>query len=70
MPSEPEIPFGYKRVHGEVERGDGVWRSDINKFVKVRKEYPFAGTDGRVFIRRCTITQPELPNVDAADNNG
>lgn len=67
MGGTPEIPFGYKLVEGRAEKGDGIWNGV--KFERVKKEYPVASPE-RPIIRRCTITQPELPNVDAAPNNG
>lgn len=55
----PEIPFGYKRVHGVAQKGDGRWNG--TRFRKVRKEYPFLGERIGVAIRRCEVTQEALP---------
>ena len=53
----PEIPFGYKRVHGVSQKGDGRWNG--TRFQKVKKEYPPILTDD-VVIRRCEVTQAPL----------
>ena len=65
----PEIPFGYKRVFGQLQKGDGVW--DGQKFKKVRKElvpvtvmrmrWPIVQQAATIAIRRCTVEQAPLP---------
>lgn len=59
--SDPAIPFGYKRITGQLQKGDGVWNG--TRFAKARKQYPFAGDAGIVAIRRCEVEQAELPEV-------
>lgn len=60
MPTEPTIPFGYRQVSGQIQKGDGVWNG--TRFAKVKKEYPRTDDD-RVFIRRCETVQPPLPGT-------
>lgn len=65
----PEIPYGFKRVFGQLQKGDGVW--DGQKFKKVRKEltpvtvmrmrWPIVHQAATVAIRRCTVEQTPLP---------
>lgn len=74
MPAEIKIPFGYKRVSSQIQKGDGVWNAATQKFDKVRKEYPRTDDD-RVFIRRCEVRQTELPvstepTITVHDGNG
>ncbi len=62
----PEIPYGYKRVTGQSQRGDGIWDSAREKFVKVRKEWPWAdGLVPRFVIRKCVVEQTVIPEVAA-----
>lgn len=58
--SDPIIPFGYARVTGQSQRGDGIWNG--TKFVKVRKEYPHSeGRPGFNFIiRKQVVVQTEI----------
>lgn len=60
MSDAPTIPFGYHRITGPSQRGDGIWNGQ--KFVKVRKEYPHSeGRPGFNFIiRRCEVVQTEI----------
>lgn len=64
--SEPAIPYGYKRITGQSQRGDGIWNGE--KFVKVKKEYPHSeGRPGFNFIiRKCEGVQPPLPGTESA----
>ncbi len=76
MSSEPEIPFGYKRVFGQLQKGDGVW--DGAKFKKVKREptqitvarmrYPIVMLAATVAIRRCDAQQTEIPGTDVPLN--
>lgn len=59
MTAEINIPFGYKRIFGQLQKGDGIW--DGTRFRKVRKEYPFLGERIGVAIRRCEVVQEALP---------
>ena len=61
MTEEPKIPFGFVRIFGQAQKGDGIWNG--HRFAKVKKGYPFAGDAGHVIIRRATITQPEITGV-------
>lgn len=58
MPDAPEVPFGYKPVTGQLQKGPGLW--DGQRFRKVRKEYPFLGTREGFAIRRCEVVQTEI----------
>jgi hypothetical protein len=66
MSAEPAIPFGWKRITGQSQRGDGIWNG--TKFVKVKKEYPHSeGRPGFYFIiRKCQVVQPALPGTEQA----
>ncbi len=61
--SEPAIPFGYRRITGQSQRGDGIW--DGTRFRKVKKEYPFIGSGAltRIIIRKCAVEQPALAGI-------
>lgn len=58
MSDNPHIPFGYKRVHGQSQKGDGRWNGE--RFEKVKKEYPQVQETDLV-IRRCDVVQAEMP---------
>lgn len=62
--SNPQIPYGYKAVTGQLQKGDAIW--DGTRFLKVKKEYPFAGTREMVAIRKCVVEQTEIPGTEAA----
>ncbi len=63
--SDPQIPFGYKRVHGQLQKGDGVWNG--TRFAKVKKEYPCAEGLHLLFaIRKCTVEQVQIPGTEEA----
>lgn len=66
MPTEPQIPYGYRRITGQSQRGDGIW--DGTRFRKVKKEYPHSeGRPGFYFIiRKCTVEQAALPGIEEA----
>jgi len=57
IPTEPQIPFDYRQVHGQSQKGDGIW--DGRRFVKVKPVWPDIKVDD-VVIRRCEVVQPEL----------
>lgn len=59
--SSPDIPFGAKRVFGQSQQGDRYWNGE--RWRKVTKNYPFAGDSGLVIIRKCEVTQTEMPEV-------
>jgi len=65
IPTEPQIPFGYRRVHGQSQKGDGIWNG--RRFVKVKPVWPDIKVDD-VVIRRCEVVQPEL--VSEVDVSG
>ncbi len=58
----PTIPFGFRPVVGQSQKGDGIWNG--RRFAKVKKGYPFAGDSGAVIIRRCEVVQPALPGTE------
>lgn len=64
MTTEPKIPFGFRRVFGQLQKGDGVWNGE--RFAKVKKEYPHSeGRPGFLFaIRRCEVVQAEIPGTE------
>jgi hypothetical protein len=65
----PKIPYGYKQTHGQLQKGDAIWNGE--KFVRVKKEYPYVGdnpglpTRNAIAIRRCEVVQETLPGVEA-----
>jgi len=76
MGDEPQIPYGYKRVFGQLQKGDGILDLAAGKFIKVKRVpteviirrtkmlYPCAlPTSGVVAIRRCEVVQPPLMDV-------
>ena len=68
--SDPTIPYGYKRVYSQLQKGDGVWNGE--KFVRVKRVpteviirktkmlYPCVMPDGPVAIRRCEVEPEEI----------
>lgn len=58
MDETPKIPFGYKRVTGRSQMGDGVWNG--KRFAKVKKDWPLIG-ECEVVIRKCEVVQTEMP---------
>ena len=68
--SDPTIPYGYRRVYAQLQKGDGVWNGE--RFVRVKRApteviirktkmlYPCVMPDGPVAIRRCEVVQTEL----------
>lgn len=58
MPDDVKIPFGYKLVTGQTQKGDGKW--DGGRFRRVKKEYPRVG-EGEVVIRKCEVVQAVIP---------
>lgn len=64
MSDTPKIPYGYKRVFGHSQKGDGILAD--GKFRKVKKEYPFIRED-MVVIRRCEVVQQKLPVEEPLD---
>lgn len=67
--SESIIPFGYRRITGQLQKGDGVW--DGERFRKVKKEYPHSdGHPGFLFaIRKCEVIQEALPLTKRVDKS-
>lgn len=57
MSNPPKIPFGFKQVQGQSQKGDGRWNG--RRFEKVKKEYPMI-TENQTVIRRCEVQQPDL----------
>ncbi len=71
-----KIPFGYKRVVGQLQKGDGILDLATGGFIKVKRvpveviikktkmQYPCVMPySGEIAIRRCTVEQPSLPGV-------
>lgn len=64
MSDTPTVPFGYRLVAGQLQKGDGLW--DGKRFRKVRKDYPYIGTREGIAIRLCEVVQPVIPETVAA----
>ncbi len=74
MSSEPQIPFGFRRVFGQLQKGDGVLDPATGKFKKVKREptqitatrmrYPIVMLAATVAIRRCDAEQTEIPGTE------
>lgn len=62
MSEEITIPFGFKLVQGQLQKGDGVWNG--TRFAKVKKVYPFAGTLDIIAIRKCEVEQLAMPATE------
>ena len=62
MSSEPHIPYGYKRVTGQLQKGDGLW--DGERFRKVKKGFPYIGIVEGIAIRKCEVVQTEIPGTE------
>lgn len=63
--SEPVIPFGCKRIFGQAQRSDRIWDNALQKFVRVKKEYPWGQfPPPNLIIRRCDETQTECITGD------
>jgi hypothetical protein len=61
--SDPIIPFGYKRITGQLQKGDGVWNG--TRFAKVKKQYPSTDFRYSLFaIRKCVVEQTEIPGTE------
>ncbi len=61
--SEPTIPFGFKRIFGQAQKGDGVW--DGEPFRRAKKEYPWGQfPPPRVIIRKQEVAQTEIPGTE------
>lgn len=56
MPCDPKIPYGYRRVTGQSQKG--VW--DGTRFRRVKKDWPVV-PDTTMMIRKCVVTQVALP---------
>lgn len=66
--TDPQIPFGYRRVFGQAQRGDGMWDYSAGKFVKVKKEYPWgAPLKERIIIRKCEAVQTEIAGAESVE---
>ncbi len=75
MTDDPKIPFGFRRVFGQLQKGDGVW--DGATFKRTKREpttviikrtkmlYPCTDS-GMVAIRRCDAEQTETPGTEGA----
>lgn len=64
--ADPAIPFGYRRISGQSQKGDGIWNG--TRFVKVRKEFPWADhAPAHIIIRKCAVEQTALPVVDLSN---
>lgn len=61
--SDPQIPFGFKRVHGPLQKGDGIYVPATGKFAKVKKQYPNTEYVEVFAIRKCAVEQTELPEI-------
>lgn len=61
MPDTPPIPFGYRAVQGQAQKGDGVWDGAAGKFRKARKCWPSTEPTAVFIIRRCDVAQEPLP---------
>lgn len=57
MSDGPTIPFGFKRVTGPSQKGDGIWNG--KRFVKVKPVWPDIRVDD-VVIRKCDVVQAEI----------
>lgn len=62
MTPNPHIPFGYKRVTGQLEKGDALW--DGEHFRKVKKGFPYIGLVQGFAIRKCQVVQTEIPGTE------
>ncbi len=58
---EITIPFGYRRVTGQLQKGDGIWNG--KRFTKVKKTYPNTEYVEIFAIRKCVVEQQEMPEV-------
>ncbi len=61
MTHQPTIPFGYRRVTGQLQKGDGIWNG--KRFAKVKKAYPNTEYVEIFAIRKCVVEQQELPGI-------
>ncbi len=61
MDANPTIPFGYHRVTGQLQKGDGIWNG--TRFAKVKKMYPNTEYVEIFAIRKCVVEQAELPGI-------
>lgn len=64
MTTDPQIPYGYRLVQGQLQKGDGIWNGE--RFAKAKKEYPYSGNRVLLAIRRCEVVQPPLPGTEVA----
>lgn len=62
--TNPTIPFGYKRVTGQLQKGDGIWNG--TRFAKAKKAYPNTEYVEIFAIRKCVVEQPVLPGTEEA----
>lgn len=60
--NDPKIPFGYKRVFGQLQKGDALW--DGERFRKVKKGFPYIGLMEGIAIRKCEVVQAEIPGTE------
>lgn len=79
MSADPQIPYGYKRVVGQLQRGDGILDLAAGGFIKVKRVpteviirktkmlYPCVDPQsGTIAIRKCVVEQAELPGTTDA----
>lgn len=66
MTDNPAIPYGYKVVTGQLQKGDGIWDHVNRKWRKAKKVFPYVGEYCVIAIRKCEVTQPALIGVDVA----
>lgn len=58
MSETPSIPYGYKAVIGQLQKGDAIWNG--KRFAKVKRGYPFIGMTEGLAIRKCEVIQQEV----------
>lgn len=67
MTADPQIPFGYKRVFGQAQRGDGIYDHERGEFVKAKKAWPTTDQQCVILIRRCNPVQTEIPGAESVE---
>lgn len=65
--TDPAIPFGYRRVFGQAQRGDGIYDHERGEFAKVRKAWPTTDQKSVILIRRCEAVQTEIAGAEAVE---
>lgn len=73
MADEPQIPFGFRRVFGQLQKGDGVWdgvsfkrtKRKPHELIIRRTKMLYPCTDVDTFaIRPCAVEQTEIVKDD------